>query len=334
MRPLLPVIFLAWLAVSAPVQAAEVGGLYEALVPVAGQSAGERSRAVGEGFRQVLVKASGQRAVLGLPALQPELAKADALLGSFRYEPAVVRAPGATVDPLLAGLRIRLSFDAASVRAVLQRARAPLWGASRPPVHLWVVRGETGGALLGLGTPQADTLIDAAALRGLPAVLPAPGETEGPATARVALLATLVPGAGRVKAAGVLRLDGVNEPVEVTAVDEFAALRALVDEAADRLGARYAVVARTDQLKPMRLLVNGVGSLEAWAGLERWLAGLPLVKDVVLEAIGNGRVGLTLMLGGDPNRLVQAMNADGRFGSVAMPAEDGQVPVLEVTLAP
>lgn len=322
-------LLLPALLLGSPVPAAEVSGLYEAVVPVVGQSAGERARAVTEGFRQVLVKVSGQRSVLALPALQAEFARADSLLGSFSYEAPVARLPGQPQDPVLGALRIRLKFDPASVRAALLRARAPVWGASRPPVHLWVVRGDAG--LLAMGTPQADTLIDAAGLRGLPAVLPSPGDIEGPASARVALLGTLTPAAGRVRVAGVLRIDGSNEPVEATGPDEYAALRALVDVAADQLGARYALVARTDQLKALRLRVAGVRTLEAHAALEAWLAGLPVVKDVTLEGVGGDRATFVLMLAGEPGRVVQAMTADGRFSAIGSPVEDGSSLVLEAT---
>ncbi|MFZ5723114.1 MAG: DUF2066 domain-containing protein [Pseudomonadota bacterium] len=327
----LPLLFLALAAVPSP--AAEVGGLYEALVPVSGQSAAERSRAVGEGLRQVLVKVAGQRSVLALPAIQPELRKGDSLLGSFRYEAPAQRPAGQAVDPLLSGLRLRLEFDPAGVRAVLNRAGAPIWSDSRPPVHVWVVRGETAGTLLALGTVQADTLIDAVGERGLPAVLPSPGDTQPPAGARIALLATLAPAGGRPHINGVLRIDGVGETLEVVAADEFTALRELVAQAADRLGARYAVAPRADQARLLRLRVTGIAGLEAYAGLERWLSGLPLVKEATLETLSAEGATLLLLLAGEPSRLVQAMGADGRFAEIGTPIADGTLQTLDARLA-
>lgn len=315
---------LAGLLGTGAADAADVGGLYEAVVPVTGQSPAERSRAAVEGFRQVLVKVSGQRSVLALPSIQSELGRGETLLGSFRYEAAPARSPGQAIDPVLASLRIRLAFDPASVRAALNRAGAPVWGASRPSVHLWVVRGDgTGGTLLALGSPQADTLIDAASVRGLPAVLPSPGDTRPPAGARVAVLATLATVAGRAHVNGVLRIDGVDESLEVSAADDFSALRELVALAADHLGARYAVTARADQVRQVRLHVGGVASLDAYAALERWLDGQPLVKDVVLEGIAGDRATFALTLADDVSRLVQAMTADGRFAEIGTPQADG-----------
>ena len=233
--------------------AAEVDGLYEARVAVASQSAGDRARAVGEGFRQVLVKVSGQRSVLAAPAVQADLGKGESLLGSYRYETAVPRVPGQAEMAAQGTLFIRLAFDPASVRAILNRAGAPVWGASRPPVYLWLVReGAQGGTLFALGTPQADLLLEAASLRGLPAVIPPPGDTAGADTmtagvptfireaaaragAKLVLAASLSGAAGRVKGSGALSVDGIVEHLEASGADDAAVIRELVADAADRV---------------------------------------------------------------------------------------------------
>lgn len=327
------------------VRAADVGDLFEAAVPVSGQGAAERSRAVQEGFRQVLVKASGQRAVLALPALQPELGKGDALLGSFKYESQP--RPGGSA-PLL----LRLSFHPASVRAILNRAAAPVWGASRPPVYLWVVREGAGGrSLLGFGTSAADALLEAAGVRGLPALLPAAGDAPvadplvatvpstvadaaARAGARVVLAASVAGNGGRHRAVGVLSVEGTAERIEATGPDENAALRELVQVAADRLGARYAMVARPDQLQAVRLRVAGVGSLEEHAALERWLAGLPLVKDLVLVEVGPRERVFMLTLAGSIERLRQAMATDGRLAVRGDPVVEDATTVIEAGWVP
>lgn len=331
-RPSRALLFL-WVALVAGASpAVEVDGLFEAAVVVSDQSAGERKRAVAEGFRQVLVKAAGQRSVLSLPAIKSELSRADALLGSFRYEGQAARNPA---DPRASALRLRLEFDPAGVRSVLNRAAAPVWGADRPPVHLWVVRGGDGkGALAALGTPQADVLLEAAAARGLPVVMPSPGDTVAPAGTRIAVLATLATVAGMPHVNGVLQVEGGSEQVEVSAVDEAAALRELVELAADRLAARYAVAARADQARVLRLRLAGIGQLEGWADAQRWLAAQPLVKEVSLEAIAGERATLLLVLAGDADRLAAMMRADARFVAVGSPVADGPLHTLEASLAP
>lgn len=338
--------------------AVEVTGLFEASVPVANQGAGERQRATQEGFRQVLVKASGQRSVLAVPAVQPELGKAESLLGSYRYETlrhdaavAPARAPGNEAGQ--ASTRLRLKFDAGSVLGVLNRAAAPVWSASRPQVFLWVSREGPAAQLFALGTSQADVLLDAAARRGIPVAIPAPGDLAAPAPAaagvpeailsmasrvgaQVVLYAGVVPAAGRTRAVGVLRVEGaegVEQRLEVSATGEEDAIKELIDQAADFLGARLAVIARQDQVSAVRLRVEGVGSLADWAALERWLASQPLVKDAVVSRVDLTGTEFTLLLAGEPARLLQAMRADGRFAAVGEPVADGAAVRIQATLA-
>lgn len=331
LRAFLPscLLSLFLLVPAGPAAAAVAGDLYTALVPVSDQSGNERKRAVSEAFRQVLVKVAGQRSVLELPAVQAELSRADALLAIFRYETAPGRDDGRT-----GALQLRLAFDPAGVRNLLSRAAAPVWSADRPPVHLWMARGGEGrGNLFVLGTPQADVLLAAAELRGLPVVLPGPGDTVAPAGTRVALLGTLGSTGGLPAIEGVLQVDGGNETLQVAAVDEASALKEAVEQAADRLAARYAVAPRNDQAKTLRLRLKGIGGLEAWAGVQRWLQGQPLVKEVSLDSLSATEASLLLVLAGDATRLAQAMRADNRFASVGTPLVEGHVQALEATLA-
>lgn len=345
---LLPVLCLLALQ---SLRAAEVAGLYEARVPVANQSAGDRARAIDAGFRQVLVKVSGQRSVLAAPAIQAALGKGESLLGSYRYESASGQSEASGQGILF----IRLSFDPAGVRATLNRAGAPVWGASRPPLYLWLVReGAQGGTLFSLGTPQADVLLDVAAQRGLPTVLPPPGtpaDNDAPvngvptlireaatrAGAKLVLAASLGGSGSGVRASGVLSVDGAVERLETVAKDEVAAIRELVADAADRLGARYAIVARQDQMLTVRLRVTGVRSLAMHAGLERWLGSLPLVRDLIVEEILHETAGeqieYGLTLAGATDRLLQAMAADGRFASVGTPIVEGSMMTITAALA-
>lgn len=326
---------LAWWPATAA--AVEVAGLFEAAVPVANQGAGERKRAVAEGFRQVLVKASGQRAVLSNPAVQQELGKAESLLGSWRYETAK-RESGAGPATAEASPRIRLAFDAGSVLGVLNRAGAPVWSASRPQVFLWVTREGPVATVFALGTTQAEALVDMAAQRGVPVVVPPPGAvpvavTEGTpvvvasmaarAGAQVVLAARLSAAAGKVRATGFLKQEGAEQRLEVTAAGEEEALLELLAAAADHLGGLYGAVARQDQVNAVRLRVDGVATLADWAALERWLLSQPLVRDATIATLDPEGTDYVLVLAGDLERLLQAMRGDGRFSQVSAPQGDG-----------
>lgn len=343
-----------------PLSAAAVGNLYEASVSVTGQAEVERSRAIGDGFRQMLVKVSGQRSVLALPAVQEEFNKAAALLESYRYETVPVRQSASPADAAAGPLRLRLAFDPAGVRALLNRAGAPIWGSSRPTAYLVVASQVAGRAvraeaseprLLMPGTAQIDTLLAVAAERGMPLVVSASGmdvasvlsgavssavtDAAARAGAKVVLQIVLAGGAGSVRATGTLRVDGASEPVEAVGRDEQTALREVMHQAADRLGARYAVVARVDQLRLVRLRVSGVNTLLAHAGIEGWLGNLPLAKDVVIERVSGEQVHFLVTLAGDIAQLRQAMATDGRFADIGQPITDdgGNVAALDVSFA-
>lgn len=326
--------------------AVEVAGLYEASVPVSGQGAGERAKAIAEGFRQVLVKVSGQRAVLANPAVQQELSKAASLLGSYRYE--TVRAD-ANAPGLTTGTRIRLAFDQGGALGVLNRAGAPVWSANRPLVYLWTFREATTPTVFALGSPQVDALLEAAGQRGLPVTVPSPGELLVPAGtippasvmsaasragAKVVVAAAVgVQPGGKVRALGVLHIDGGEERIEVVGADEPAALAELVNVVADALGGRFGAVARKDQLAAVTLRIDGVRDLAGWAGVERWILSQPLVKDAVLVRLDTEGTEFALMLAGEPELLWQALQSDARFGEVARPVLDGSTTRLRAVLA-
>jgi hypothetical protein len=336
-------VFFVVLLFAAKSPAVEVGGLFEATVPVANQGAAERARATTEGFRQVLVKASGHRAVLANPAVQPELSKAAALLGSYRYE--TQRAESGPP-----GTRIRLSFDAASVLGVLNRAGAPVWSANRPLVYLWTFREATSPTVFALGSPQVDALLDAAGQRGLPVSVPSPGDAPvvagaipppavvdaaGRVGARVIVAAAVGPQpGGKFRALGVMRMDdGKDERIEAVATDEASVLTELVGQAADALASRFGAVARRDQVVAVSVKIEGVRDLAGWAGIERWIASQPLVKDAVLVSLDPNGTEFALVLAGEPERLLRAMQADARFSGVSPPVQDGAVMRITAALA-
>ncbi|MFP5382865.1 MAG: DUF2066 domain-containing protein [Gammaproteobacteria bacterium] len=330
--------------------ATEVGGLYEAVVPVSSQAASERQQVVEEGFRQVLVKISGQRSILGSAGVQAEVANAGVLLGSYRYETAMARQNGQQADAGVgvAALRLRMSFDPKGVMAAINRAGLPVWGSSRPVVYLWVGRETPAGRqIFGPASPQGTTLIDMAGVRGLPVVLTAADQLARTdvatisrpvvdaatrAGARVILSAATAGSGSRWRASGVLSVDGEVQPVEAAGVDEHAALRELVAMAADRLGARHAVAARTDSLQSVLLQVAGVGDLQGHAELTRWLRSLPLVRDLVIEGVEATRIEYRLAVAGDTEGLQHLLVSDGRLGAVLVVPGDPALPVIEARL--
>ncbi|XOZ34720.1 DUF2066 domain-containing protein [Halomonadaceae bacterium KBTZ08] len=88
---------------------------------------------------------------------------------------------------------------------------------------------------------------------------------------------------------GVVRKN--NRPVVV---------RAVADAWADRLAQRYAVGPPTeDGLRSARMLVDGVGSLESYAGVRQSLRALEPVRSVRVGAVHQDRLSLDMAFNGD-----------------------------------
>ncbi|MDG1462940.1 MAG: DUF2066 domain-containing protein [Gammaproteobacteria bacterium] len=160
--------FLTLLVLTGLAQAARVQGLYSAEVELAANTANARSAAFSQALAEVLVKVTGQNAVV---ERQRELfPNASQFIQQYRN--------------LDAG-RIWVQFDERAVREVLDTATLPVWGAERPAVVVWMVIDEGQGQRSILGTADNSIisnvgntdayrkiLIERANARGLPIILP------------------------------------------------------------------------------------------------------------------------------------------------------------------
>jgi len=146
--------------------AAQVDDLYTAEAELADAGAGARAEAFSSALSQVLVKVTGQTAVV---EQQAEIFP-DAAVYAQQY-----RKTGRN--------RLRVSFDPEAIRQRLDAAGLPIWGAERPTMLVWLAIDEGQGrrSLLSAGnTPDAisdadeyrDALISTAEARGLPLLLP------------------------------------------------------------------------------------------------------------------------------------------------------------------
>jgi hypothetical protein len=164
---------LAILLMAQGVQAEQVGNLYEAEVPVLGQSAEARADGIKNAFARVLVKVSGDRALLSSPEINSILNRASSYLQQYRY-----RTLGDGSTPREAGKPDRMlwvRFDQRAVNRLLRESSVPVWGTTRPSVLIWL--GDESGASRSLisleSRPELRRLITrTASERGLPVLLP------------------------------------------------------------------------------------------------------------------------------------------------------------------
>jgi uncharacterized protein len=296
--------------------AARIDGLYEAEVDVEdGRDAAFRA-ALGE----VLVRITGRRDAAASPELEPLLQAASSYVQQFRQP-----APG----------RLWAAFDGAALARDLARLGQPVWGAERPSTLAWVAVDAGGGqrfvvaseAELPEEAALRDELLVAARSRGLPLVLPLMdvedrasasfAEVWGgfddavrSASARYGVDGILV---GRLSAGDFDRgrwtfytEDGVERWT--------GGLGESVERLADSYAARFVVVGSADT-RPVRLAVSGIASVEDYARVSRFLAGLTAVESVGLETADGERLVFRIALRGEPATLEEAI----RLGGVLRP---------------
>ena len=179
----LAVLGLAW---SAAPPAATVSGLYDAEVPVAGQAAAERDRALRRGLLEVVVRVSGQRRVPPTGVLSGALQSPSRYVREYGYGAAPVAGggarPGAAADAGAgaragagAASRLWARYDPATVNQLVRQAGLPVWGDARPQTLVWLAVERDGQPeLLGAGESAAvDSVVRSRSrARRLPVALP------------------------------------------------------------------------------------------------------------------------------------------------------------------
>ncbi|GAA5189720.1 DUF2066 domain-containing protein [Ferrimonas gelatinilytica] len=151
-------LFLLAFCLSAGARAVTVEDLYRGQVPVDSRSAQERQQGVRAALAQVIVRVTGDEALLADESVRSVLGRADRFLLSFGYGEAGM---------------LQVDFDGERIRQALQAAELPLWGAQRPQTLVWLAgAGDGAPQLLGESDEWANPLSNSGERRGVPVLLP------------------------------------------------------------------------------------------------------------------------------------------------------------------
>ncbi|WP_286238218.1 DUF2066 domain-containing protein [Neptuniibacter halophilus] len=308
---------------SLPLNAATVTDLYRATLPVSQQSAAPDQAALQQGLRQVLVKVSGNKALLGNPLIQSQLSAAPGFLQQFSYQ--------GTVD----AQKLVLDFSPAAVNELLSRSGFKPLGESRPAVLVWLATELQGERDFVLAEDSLqDQLSDKAALRGLPLQFPLLDLTDQaalPVSDLWGLFAEPVAQAskryrpdavvaGRITPtpAGKVQLDwslsGSSDPQRFSStgtLDEV--LTELVETTADQILQPVVTHGLSYYQKGIAVRVSNVNSLAAYIQLNDFLKSLPVVREVNTERARGSDLVLRVQLDGSEARLQQAISVDQRL---------------------
>lgn len=150
---------------SMPSFAAVVEGLYEGTVPVADQSSRSQQRGITDALKQVLVKVSGNEAILHHDQIKQQLKNSRSLLTAYRFD---------INDNILS---LNAQFDAQRVDSMILASGFSIWGARRPDILMWIALEDPETSERSLleessGHPVVNTIKTFARQRGLPVSMP------------------------------------------------------------------------------------------------------------------------------------------------------------------
>ncbi|WP_197495698.1 DUF2066 domain-containing protein [Acidihalobacter yilgarnensis] len=313
----LVVCLLSALAPVLPAWALQVGGLYQATVPVADRSEGARLAAFQQALAQVLVKMTGNAAVAASPSLAPALQQPAQYIQQYAYQ----QQPG-TPASAATSLQLRVDFDPPAIDSLLRAAQLPLWGRERPLVVMWVgVDGDRNDRfIVGSDGDQPHpgargALQQAADTRGLPVLFPLLDLQDQAAVHFSDLdggfMDSIVTASARYEAnavvAGVVRpsagsqwrgqwwlaFRGRTDHWSTQGASRDTVLAAGVDGVADRLAASLAVsgTAQPNQAGDrVDVEISGVGQVAVYARIEHLLGHLAPIASARVVAVAGDTV--------------------------------------------
>ena len=329
MSRILTCLIAVLLTVSGPVRAEIVKDLYASTVPVRDQGSEALTVAAGLGLAQVLVKVSGSEDTLREPAVSDALRTARRDVQQYAFLPPVGEDPRQ---------RVRMEFDADRVTELVLAAGLPLWTANRRPVLVWLVLEDEMGLSFATNASSPEliaSLREAFAERGVPLRLPlfdlrdtaaiTPDDvwrldagTLTEASARYGvehIVGARLTGLSGGKWIGDWsHLDGRDRRdlrIEADSTHDY--LRQGTAALAERLAARYAVVASEGSATGVAVRVSGVDTYADLAMIVRWLEDLEVVQRATVTRIAADRLDLAVHARADAAELATLITLNDRL---------------------
>ena len=313
-----------------PAVAEVVGDLYEAQVLVPSRDQADQQPALGQALGLVVAKLSGQREA----ASRPEVVEAASTPGRFVQQFQYRSVPGQGLKA--PKLYLWAKFDPLVVEALVRDAGLPLWGRQRPTVLAWVgVDGDSGREILSSddATGLAEHFLATGRDRGIPILLPlmdledqinvspddlwsGVSDKISAASSRYAAEALLVARLVRLDALTwegqfELQLPDGGQRWEVRDAGPLRLLKAAMDEASDRIAARYAGLVGFGAAAVVNLRVFGVSSLSAYARTLDYLASIDQVESVALTGLSEQELRLQVNAQGGADGFRQLVQVGG-----------------------
>jgi uncharacterized protein len=338
-----------------------VNGVYSHEIQVINQSDGERRRAIREALAAVIVKVTGSSRWLENSAIRQALNSSEGFVEETRYRSETVSIvtprlelpvnPAQITLPLPSSSQvsyININFSRNLIDRLLTDAAIPVWDSNRPSVMVWmVVQNDIGerNILSQDANPEIVALMQQFAReRGIPLLFPLLDfedrqnlnqdglwalDTQAIIRASVRYGADSIL-AGRLHLANSGELVGLWQFLfrdQEQVFDSFDTdlknyIYAPLDRVTNQLASHFAIVKSTSGQQKVRLRVDGIRNLAAYADLLFYLQGLGLVDSVFTSTLDGESLELELTLLGTQQQLYDLLDLARDLSAVdARPGE-------------
>ncbi len=301
--------------------------LYQANVPVTSHASKEHNAAVQDAFKTVLIKVSGNDAIATLPAIRNQFSRAASFVQQYSYHQQAAAAEGEKPK-----LFLQVNFDRVAVNRLLRKAGQALWGENRPLIAVWLAMKDPNGPVLIGSDSNSQLPLDfkhEAQQRGLPIVFPLLDLSD---MSSVSLddvwnfsSQNLLDASKRYNSEAVLAGRLVQTPIgswqgnwvllygyehmgwQTSGKTPEDNIHSIVDDVADALSARYAVLESSGGDGPVYLTVSGIHNFKDYAKVLGHLEKLSPVSRVDIKEVSPEQIEFALQLAGGQQSLVQVL---------------------------
>ena len=300
-------LFLLLMFFSVFTYAKKVHTLYEITLPVVSQLEQDRIQIIPQAFKQVLVKVTGNSAILKDPRVQSTAKQANQYIEAFSYQSVPSKKP----FPYL----VTIIFDSDEVDHFLQTVGVPVWGENRPLTLIWlsVSSAKFSEIVENDSTAEIYGLFQQAALRyGLPILFPIMDMTDlnqvsvqdiaamsQPILLHASirympdaiLIGQVTQGIGTVQSKWKLIQNDIEQEWSITESTDQNMVNTLFSNLSEALSRRY-VASQSNEIVTVELEVTGIQAGRDLRHLVEWIKHLSGINDVEIQQVSQREVSL------------------------------------------
>ena len=332
-------VFVFFMLIALQATAGRVEGLYNVEIAVAAESKASREQAFIAGLDKVFVRISGDSIVMD----KLKRPSASRYVKQFSYEP--IAEPEPQQDGILLTQYLKIQYNGSAMEKYLLDNGFAAWGEHRPDLVVWlVVRDGKNEYVLknnhrsllkkvavesldDRGIPnrwpkfdsQDKKILSVSDIRGgfkEPVIKASQRYSRGPA-----LSGSLIWNGRRWTSSWSLLMEGGNRHWALDDKDYNSLISKAMDQAADALGAVFAVHTVTDksQLATVSLDVLAVDNIDSYHFLESYLLGLSAVESVKPSLVDGKKAVIDVLLRSNEDDFLNLIKNDGQLTELSAP---------------